>query len=37
LPENVDGDKAQASFKDGILKVTIPKTEKGKRKNVEIR
>lgn len=37
LPENVDGDKATASFKDGILKVTIPKTEESKRKNIEIK
>lgn len=36
LPDNVDGEKAKASFKDGILKVTIPKTEKGKRKSIEI-
>ncbi|MFZ2406678.1 MAG: Hsp20/alpha crystallin family protein [Methylobacter sp.] len=36
LPDNVDGDKAKASFKDGILKVTIPKTEKSKRKTIEI-
>lgn len=36
LPENVDGEKANASFKDGILKVTIPKTEKSKRRNIEI-
>ncbi|MDO9424765.1 MAG: Hsp20/alpha crystallin family protein [Methylobacter sp.] len=36
LPDNVDGDKAKASFKDGILKVTIPKSEKGKRKSIEI-
>lgn len=36
LPDNVDGEKAQASFKDGILKVTIPKTEKSKRRNIEI-
>ncbi len=36
LPDNVDGDKAKASFKDGILKVTIPKTEKSKRKSIEI-
>lgn len=37
LPENVDGDKAKAAFKDGILTVTIPKTEKSKRKNIEIK
>ncbi|MDP3590194.1 MAG: Hsp20/alpha crystallin family protein, partial [Methylobacter sp.] len=36
LPDNVDGDKAKASFKDGILKVIIPKTEKSKRKSIEI-
>ncbi|MDP3877991.1 MAG: Hsp20/alpha crystallin family protein [Methylobacter sp.] len=36
LPANVDGDQAKASFKDGILKVTVPKTEKGKRKSIEI-
>jgi HSP20 family protein len=36
LPENVDGDQAKASFKDGILTVTVPKTEKGKRKSIEI-
>ncbi len=36
LPDNVDGEKAKASFKDGILKVTIPKTEKSKRKTIEI-
>lgn len=37
LPDNVDGDNAKASFKDGILKVTIPKTEKSKRKSIEIK
>jgi HSP20 family protein len=37
LPNNVDSDNAKASFKDGILKVTIPKTDKGKRKSIEIK
>ncbi len=37
LPDNVDSDNAKASFKDGILKVMIPKTEKTKRKNIEIK
>jgi HSP20 family protein len=37
LPDNVDGDNAKASFKDGILIVTIPKTEKSKRKTIEIK
>ena len=37
LPDNVDNDNVKASFKDGILKVTIPKTEKSKRKSIEIK
>lgn len=37
LPDNVDNEKANASFKDGILKVIIPKTEKSKRKSIEIK
>ncbi|MCK9395167.1 MAG: Hsp20/alpha crystallin family protein [Methylobacter sp.] len=37
LPGNVDGENAKASFKDGILKVTIPKTEKSKRKTIEVK
>lgn len=37
LPENVDNEHVAASFKDGILKVTIPKTEKSKRKSIEIK
>jgi HSP20 family protein len=37
LPENVDGDEAKATFKDGMLKVMIPKTSKGKRRSVEIK
>jgi len=36
LPENVDGEQAKASFKDGILTINIPKTEKSKRKSIEI-
>ena len=37
LPDNVDDANAKASFKDGILIVTIPKTEKSKRKTIEIK
>lgn len=37
LPDNVDSENAKASFKDGILEVTIPKLEKSKRKNIEIK
>jgi HSP20 family protein len=36
LPDNVDDANAKASFKDGILTVNIPKTEKSKRKTIEI-
>ena len=37
LPDNVDDANAKASFRDGILTVTIPKTEKRKRKTIEIK
>lgn len=37
LPDNIDGDNAKAAFADGILKVTLPKTEKSKRKSIEIK
>ena len=36
LPEYVDDDKAKASFNDGLLSITIPKTEKAKRKAITI-
>ena len=36
LPEYVNDEKAKASFKDGLLTVMIPKTEKGKRKAIPI-
>lgn len=36
LPEEVDGNKAKASLQDGILTVTIPRTEKNKRKIIEV-
>jgi HSP20 family protein len=29
LPEGIDADKAQATFKSGVLTVTIPKTSEG--------
>lgn len=28
LPENIDAEKAEASYNNGILKVSLPKTEK---------
>jgi HSP20 family protein len=37
LPDNVDDENAKASFNDGILTVTFPKTEKSKRKTIEVK
>jgi len=36
LPATVDGSKAKASFKDGMLELTLPKTEKAKRHSVKL-
>jgi HSP20 family protein len=36
LPATVDGSKAKANFKDGILELTLPKTEKAKRHSVKL-
>jgi HSP20 family protein len=36
LPATVDGTKAKANFKDGLLEVTIPKVEKAKRHSVKV-
>lgn len=36
LPEDVDEEKAKAKFKDGMLKLTIPKKEASHRKSVEV-
>ncbi|MDI6701069.1 MAG: Hsp20/alpha crystallin family protein [bacterium] len=36
LPKKVDEDNIKASFKDGLLNITIPKVEKEKVKNIEI-
>ena len=36
LPENVEGDKIKAVFKNGRLKVTVPKIEVVKPKPIEI-
>jgi len=37
LPKNVDGEKINAGYKDGILKLTIPKKPEVKPKKVEIK
>ena len=37
LPEGADGGKVSAEFKDGALKVYLPKNEKAKAKAVEVK
>jgi len=37
LPDNVDTGKAKAEYKDGMLTLTLPKTEKAKTKALEIK
>lgn len=36
LPSEVDTDKAKAKFKDGVLKLTIPKIKQSKRKSIKV-
>lgn len=36
LPSDVDGSKAKASFKDGVLEITAPKVEKSKRRSIKV-
>jgi len=36
LPCDVDGDKAKASFSDGVLELTIPKLEVSKRHTIKV-
>lgn len=37
LPENIDEKKIAASFKDGMLNLSIPKTQKSKPKGIEVK
>jgi HSP20 family protein len=37
LPENVNRDGIEAEFKDGVLTLTIPKTEQAKPKQIEVK
>lgn len=37
LPEDADGSKVNAEYKDGILKVHLPKSEKAKPKAIEVK
>lgn len=36
LPANVDGSKAKANFKDGVLELVLPKVEKSKRHSIKL-
>jgi len=36
LPKPVQSDKATATYKDGILTVTLPKTEEAKPKQIQV-
>ncbi|MFO7765754.1 MAG: Hsp20/alpha crystallin family protein [Pelovirga sp.] len=37
LPENVDIDNVDATFKDGLLTLVVPKTEEAKPKSVDVK
>lgn len=37
LPSSVDSDKAQAEFKDGVLRLTLPKQEAAKTKRIAVK
>jgi HSP20 family protein len=37
LPTGVHGDKIEAKFEKGVLKVTLPKVEEAKKKEIEIK
>lgn len=36
LPADVDPDKVEANYKDGVLKIVLPKTESGKKIEVKV-
>jgi HSP20 family protein len=37
LPKDVQSEKISASFKDGVLKVVLPKSEEAKKKQIKIK
>ena len=37
LPKEVKADKINASYKDGVLKITLPKSEEAKKKEIKIK
>ena len=36
LPSSVNGDKAKANFRDGILEITLPRTKPAKRQRIKV-
>jgi HSP20 family protein len=36
LPVEVDADKVAANYKDGVLELTLPKSEKAKPKQIKV-
>lgn len=36
LPSSVDAENIQASFEDGVLRVTIPKSERARRRRIDV-
>ena len=37
LPEDADGSKVNAEYKDGVLNIHLPKSEKAKSKSIEVK
>ena len=37
LPTGIKGDKVEATFDKGVLKITLPKIEEAKKKEIEIK
>jgi HSP20 family protein len=37
LPKGVESDKISASYKDGVLKITLPKSEEARKKEIKIK
>ena len=37
IPGQVQGERVKASYTDGVLKVTLPKSEEAKRKEIKVK
>ena len=37
LPENADSEKVEAEYKDGVLRIHLPKLEKAKPRQIEVK